>query len=863
MGTKLAGLLAVVIVALVSLPLLRGEPPPGEGPAASEATRSSDPSPPAAARDELPGELETAAGPAEPRQSEAAAAEAAAPTGTDAEQVILRGRVQAPGGAPLAGLRVQLGAWQRWTEEGPQPPPLPDFTERQRNEWVGHITQTLPDGSFELSVPVPTTAATSLRIDGDPYREVHVESFNPRRRGASPLRAGVRDLGTITLAATGAVFGRVTDSSGAPLPWVEINGGESSSSINTGYAWTGPDGSFRLGHAPAGTYGISAEKDGYMDAFESPITVEVGQDTGPVDLVLETAPTIDGRVVDGNGAPLEGVRLGGWPVGNGGSYTRTTTGSDGRFALPIPQDDPYTLGARKKGYASWGDEHDHGRTFEPGGEPVRIVMARLGLSRYLVVDGTSGEPLERFAARVVENNGSGAQNRVYTQYGRGRDRDRPGGLVELSGTPAEDLAVFQASGYLEERRDLDAPAEGEAPIRIELVRGGRVTGVVLGAGGPAAEAEIVAVTGSQVRGSFREDERTRVRAVAAADGSFSLSLSAKGSHRLTFRDPAGAEAMLDGVQAAPGETTDIGTVTCHSPGAVEGVVLVPPGVDAAGIEVRVGDRDSGLTSRTGADGTFRIGRVPAGEWSVTQLGRTGVLVGGSRAKVTVPSGGTGSVTIDARDRGMGEVLLTVLLDGAPAAGTTVHLVPPEEQRAGSPFLDRLGEVDASGRCRGMVREMTDARVRAEVAGGITLIHPTATVDVLHGERVERAVRFETATLSFAFVHPGELPARGTVRLTLIHAEGRGERRTHVRIPVENGAPTGPLARLCTVTGDRWTIAGLPPGSFDVSVHAEDAAADEVRIDLSETSFTYGKPRLFERTGAVTLRAGQAAAAELR
>jgi hypothetical protein len=80
---------------------------------------------------------------------------------------------------------------------------------------------------------------------------------------------------------------------------------------------------------------------------------------------LAPAPSIEGVVVDGQGQPIEGVKLHGWPS-TSGTGAGAKSGADRRFVIHLPQDEPYTLGAKRDGYLGWGQEHDRSITFAPG-----------------------------------------------------------------------------------------------------------------------------------------------------------------------------------------------------------------------------------------------------------------------------------------------------------------------------------------------------------------------------------------------------------------------------------------------------------------------------------------------------------------
>src|SRR5690606_36591735 len=105
-------------------------------------------------------------------------------------------------------------------------------------------------------------------------------------------------------------------------------------------AWTDADGNYTFAHAPVGTYGVNAKRDGYLSKFAGPFDVSARRSVTGIDFVLADAPTIEGRAVDEHGAPLAGVEFGGWPAGGQGvSPVSATSSADGRFTIHLPQED--------------------------------------------------------------------------------------------------------------------------------------------------------------------------------------------------------------------------------------------------------------------------------------------------------------------------------------------------------------------------------------------------------------------------------------------------------------------------------------------------------------------------------------------
>lgn len=114
------------------------------------------------------------------------------------------------------------------------------------------------------------------------------------------------------------ISGKVTEgSTGGPIQgaritvsdWVGVPGKPS----NYPSAETQLDGAFALPEVPPGEYRVSAERDGYVNRSRK-IAVSAGDDVS-ANFSLSKFASISGRVVDGDGHGVAGVRLGAWTLG--------------------------------------------------------------------------------------------------------------------------------------------------------------------------------------------------------------------------------------------------------------------------------------------------------------------------------------------------------------------------------------------------------------------------------------------------------------------------------------------------------------------------------------------------------------------
>ncbi|MEM7515835.1 MAG: carboxypeptidase-like regulatory domain-containing protein, partial [Planctomycetota bacterium] len=466
---------------------------------------------------------------------------------------IVHGTLADESGVPLEGVLVRLQAHKVWSSEVD----VPRLEHEQKYKLVGFEQFTDAAGAFRFEAPPPTVSITWMDIEPTRFFDSRRITFNSSQARFEPsLTAGERDLGEIRLATTGAISGRVTAEDGTPLADVRMGVGPDPTTTYGKNARTGPDGRYVLGHAPIGSYCITASLKGYLSGVLQPITVESQRDTTQIDFTLKEAPTLRGRVVDESGRALEGVRLFGWPKSSG-SGAGATTEYDGRFTVSLPQEEPYSLEATLKGHAKW--ESEEGLYFEPGTADLEIVLESIPLTRFAVIDADSGNPVQKFGINILLDNGSEAPQRVYTERRPPRVLAHENGVAEVTAREGFDVYVIAAPGYGLAVGEVafDDPA---TPVQtIRLVPGATVSGRILREGKPVPGVTIQLVRGNSFfGGEFTPEANTQVIRQTDSEGRFvAIGLSA-GKYRFRATPVAGALLELPTFPLELRETKDLG-----------------------------------------------------------------------------------------------------------------------------------------------------------------------------------------------------------------------------------------------------------------------------------------------------------------
>jgi len=216
-------------------------------------------------------------------------------------------------------------------------------------------------------------------------------------------------------------------------------------------------------------------------------------------LQMEEAQRLEGVVIDRGGFLIPGASISARDVS--GSWKRGSSASDGSFSIDGLAPGPVRVRVRASGYLD-----EDLRDIDPSYGPIEVVMRTSYTLRGVVVDGETGEPINRANVRsdLTESRG---RNRS--------DRTNRAGEFEL-----EDLTEGQwrlrasADGFIAQNAGtFQLPfADPNTLIIIEMQPGARVIGVVVDMAG-------MAISGADVRAYLLIPEGGQTREKMAASPS--------------------------------------------------------------------------------------------------------------------------------------------------------------------------------------------------------------------------------------------------------------------------------------------------------------------------------------------------------
>ncbi len=284
-------------------------------------------------------------------------------------EVPIEGRVVDPDGRPIRGARVSARPASNRSGFGPgrswSPSPEP--------------ATTASDGRFRLG-----GFGAGERVSVDVSAQGYLPLSRPGLRlpAAGPLE--------LRLAPAATIEGRVVDVRGRPVAGAFV--GPSSQVWSGGLRTTAKadeDGEFSLSPVAPGVRVIEASADGYVTSSPHSVEVVAGRETPPVEIVLETAAVLAGRVLTADGLPVAGATITARRQAIRQSrQDSATSDGDGHFAFDRLAPGRVTIRAAKEGFTAAEVEAEAGQD----GASVELVLGRgVEVSGRLVDEG--GEPV--------------------------------------------------------------------------------------------------------------------------------------------------------------------------------------------------------------------------------------------------------------------------------------------------------------------------------------------------------------------------------------------------------------------------------------------------------------------------------------
>lgn len=609
------------------------------------------------------------------------------------------------------------------------------------------------------------------------------------------------DLGEVVLTPGVDIDGRVLDEAGDPVAEAAVQVAAQAGLLGggAGDATSGPDGRFVVADLPRqGEIWLEARGEGLVPAASVRVALPP---EGPVELRVERARSLGGRVVDAETAePIPDAHVhstpqrqwsqrGGGVAGGPLSWGEATTDENGEFLVEGLEPAVLEVTAVAEGWRSLTVEvtvprHDQAR-------PVTLPLERGLEIRGRVVDAS-------------ESPVPGVPVRYWPADGRGSSGNRFDGMP-LTGPDGEFVIAGLGSGdhQLEVRSDQGGRVRrsvraGADDVVLRLEPPGALTVLVVDPDrAPVPGSEVAVRTAGNERSTATTDSRGIARLEGLAQGSCHVSATAEGWATGT------AESRVE-----PGAATEV-TVTLSPAGVIVGRVV---GLDPETLG-RVDVRSRGARAAVGPDGAFRLEGVPLGRVEVAahvyadgRQRRRVVEVADPDRPVEVEIDFAAGITLEGR----------ATRAGRPEALARVVAGPPGGRAGNGATTDQDGRFGISGLDPGVleveVRDrqgvpLTVERVTADADAWVEIEVPEGTLaGLVTSSETRRAV-------------PGASVGLRSADLPLVEREGRGDSEGRFRF---EGLADG-----------RWTVraeaAGFAPAQRTVTLSG--GSAPDVALEL--------------------------------
>lgn len=633
--------------------------------------------------------------------------------------------------------------------------------------WVPPATRTtaMDSGPAAAAVPGPATAQVPAAV---------------------PTSDSRRDRAD----ATATITGRTIRRDGSVVPGVTVRAADGTR------ARSGNDGGFELSGLTGGVHTLHAEVADAITVPTGAIRVRGGDTVTGVDLILEPACFLTGRVT-ANGQPLANAQVAGrlhqadaladLPPGALADGTRlaTNTEADGAFRLG-----PFVPG-RVELTVEHASSAPFARLYPSNATGVQVAVALVPTIHGVVLepDGQSSAVIERVLLQVQSPQRSGWFVAAETKP---TPADAAAGRFQVAvpmSAPVRVVVVTRDFALARSETLRVRPDQTEAPLELRAERGTRVVGHVRDERGNAvAEAEVV------VREEGMPQEMAHTR--SATDGAFVVALAA-GRHAVSIGKPGYSPRIVPFEVAADQPVSALDCVLVQG-GSLRGRILAPEGVALPVLEVhatRVDDAKAVAAVAMIRDGAFSFDYLAAGEYRVGLRDRSDRTSAAETATVRVGNGQQCQLDLQPHTLGLCRLRGNVTRNGAAVPFVTLQLTRTAARRLASTTADRNGCFEFAGLAAG---ELT--LTVSHGANGPVLAK--CKVDLRPGEDRQETIRVAHGSLAGQVVAADSKQPIGDLKVEVKDNEGhvvatsRTDPNGRFHLPmVQSGEGTLAIARI--------------------------------------------------------------------
>jgi protocatechuate 3,4-dioxygenase beta subunit len=559
--------------------------------------------------------------------------------------VAVRGRVVDPAGSAVGGATI-------WLQTG------------GHSWWNGSAVATANGtGTFEVE-HIPGEASLAAYAAGyGPSAMIEVESIDTAKPGSQ-----------VTLQLTeggGGLSGRVLDHAGAPIAGATVVAGVAPTRLETRgmklipqwtghHALTDDEGRFAMPCLKTGKQPVSARADGF-GIWRGEATILAGATTN-VEVRLQAAATIHGRVTDGDGRPVNGASVRAYDLAPrttflaGGQidfdeefgHVGTICDADGNYRLEgVTPGTAYVFAQEKLDRSSssagktlvWASQE---LQLAPGSDTVWDPVLDEGRTISGVVLYRDGHPFPGLFVTLTDEKTGTTQT-----FNTGRSAEFRFCCLGASTyalrvqvwLPEGGAGFVSREGLVPDQGKIEVRAEFDKPVKVEP---GVVIGRIDDRGGRIRNPGAATVTLHIGNSSWRDGGKI-------VDGAFRIEDVKPGRHRVTLVEGNTVLACSDWFEVASAATTDAGALVTEPGGALR--ITIDRDQNSREFEPTLALRRDGDPGT----GSYRISlsrateylaeNLTPGDYDISCFGKG---IKSHKARATVVADVTGTATVEVR-----------------------------------------------------------------------------------------------------------------------------------------------------------------------------------------------------------------------
>lgn len=437
---------------------------------------------------------------------------------------------------------------------------------------------------------------------------------------------------TVVLSIGASLAGQITDTGGQPVGgatvtldglFSQFDGGTSPDTLTT---TTEADGSYMLANVLPGNRRLNVSADGYANQTKGGLVFR-GEEPLEMNVTLEIAEMICGKVISKAGSPVAGAKVLGINFSNSNRQCRDQAISDenGDFCLEHLAAGKYNIAVSAEGYRRSNEPR-----VQTGGAGLIVELEDQGVvnGRVIVAEGTLPKPY------TVQLRQTHQGNKVTTLIGESKRFNQEDGAFSIECTMTGTYIVQAvAPGYAPSFSDEFQFTMGNAMngVTVRLTQGGSISGRVVDSEGNAVARPRITTHDNDWTNSLFDKalgdqfptNTTKSSVTGNMNGQFKVDLLKSETYQISIRAAGYCEYTMRDVRVNEGSDTNVGDIALIKGGEVTGTVIDAAGQPVVGAMVRMNVNENSremprnYETKSGPGGKYVIANIYPGKYKLT------------------------------------------------------------------------------------------------------------------------------------------------------------------------------------------------------------------------------------------------------